>query len=892
MPEIMAKDSWAGKITKRADVLFCQQQTAVYRRTDRLFGALFVLQWLAGILVAVTISPRAWRGSYSDVHIHVWMAVLLGAAIIARPVYLSYHQPGAAITRHTIAIGQMLYGALLIHLTGGRIETHFHIFGSLAFLSFYRDWRVLISASVVVMLDHILRGIYFPQSIYGVSYIEPWRWLEHTWWVVFEDGFLIRCCLENVKEMRAIATRQAEVEETRDNIEDLVTLRTGELMASEQRLATQYAVTSCLTEATTLGEAAPKIMKSIAAGLLRQNGVVASIMWTVDKQSGKFQRLGQLIFPAKRGNDPILITTHEANSHFDLRLATEVKNSGSLLQLESQDQGIIVTDQCTRLDLELKSAFAFPFIAGDEVRGVIEFHAEETIKLTDAEVSMLESLGQQVGNFAVKMQIEAENLQLANMVEWSGEAIVGQTVDGIITSWNRGAQAFFGQSNEEVKGKHISIICPESKLLELEEFMAIGRAGQTVEWIETQRLTKEGKSIEVSVTRSPVFDDRHRIVGISAVMHNITERKESDRRVSEFYSIVSHELRTPLTSIRGVLGLIEGGVVEAGSAEASELLIVARESTDRLIRLVNDMLDLKKIESGKMVLHCAKLPVLKLVCACLDSLTGMSEAAGVKLCHNLLYKGDVFADPDKATQILTNLVSNAIKFSPQGSEISVTVEPSENGMVRFKIIDNGPGIALCEQIKLFQKFQQLDSSDTRQQGGTGLGLAISKALVEEHLGSIGLESTQGEGSTFWFELPIKQAADVSASQINLQTHLHLEENEELPDKHILLVEDDANLARVLTAHFNHNGYRTAVAGSLKEARDCLGLTHFDVVVLDLGLPDGSGLDLLEEIKSTETTAMLPVIVMTGQTLDDRYMANANVADWLAKPFHVRGRQAQ
>jgi PAS domain S-box-containing protein len=778
MPEIITEKTLAEKVSERANSLFVQQQNAVYSRTDRLFGALLIVQWLAGILVALMISPRTWAGRHSEVHMHVWAAIFLGALIIAFPVYLAYRRPGTAITRHCIAVAQMLWGALLIHLSGGRIESHFHIFGSLAFLSFYRDWRVLISASMVVIIDHILRGLYFPQSIYGVHGIEPLRWLEHTWWVVFEDVFLIKCCLDNLKEMRAIATRQAEVEETRSCIETVVDLRTRELQASEQRLATQYAVTSKLTEAATLVAAAPKIMEALVHGVLGQNGLVLSIMWMVDKQSGKIQRLSQLQFPANRTMDPRPLSEIEAEQLNVLDLANQVRRNSSLLQLETLDKTIAFIEPETGLHRELKSAFAFPLMAENKVCGVIEFFAEETIRLGLSEVSMLESLGQQVGAFAVKMQIEAENLQLANMVEWSGDAIIGQNKEGYITSWNRGAQEHFGYTREEIKGKHISVLCPGAKLLELQQIIAMGQAGHTAEGIETQRLNKDGKIVEVSLTRSPVFDDRQEIVGLLSIMHNIAERKEAERRVSEFYSIVSHELRTPLTSVRGALGLIEGGVVEAGSTEAAQLVTVARESTDRLIRLINEILDLKKIESGKMVLRCTAIPVSELVCDCVDSLKGMAEAASITLQHNLRYTGAVFADPDKALQILTNLVSNAIKFSPSGTEIKVVAEPGAPGMVRFKIIDRGTGIALSDQNKIFEKFQQLDSSDIRKEGGTGLGLAICKALVEEHKGSIGLESTLGKGSTFWFELPSKLTPECCTNQMQSRWSLEDEEEDE------------------------------------------------------------------------------------------------------------------
>lgn len=197
---------------QRVEVLYAEQYQRVAVHSDRLFAGLLVGQWLFGIVLAVWISPRAWRGIESETHLHVWIAVLLGAAITSLPVLLVWQRPGTVLTRHAVAVAQLAFSALFIHLTGGRIETHFHVFGSLALLAFYRDWRVLVTASTVVVLDHCIRGYLLPESIYGVSAVEPLRWLEHAAWVVFEDVFLISSCIRGQREMRQISERYALAE--------------------------------------------------------------------------------------------------------------------------------------------------------------------------------------------------------------------------------------------------------------------------------------------------------------------------------------------------------------------------------------------------------------------------------------------------------------------------------------------------------------------------------------------------------------------------------------------------------------------------------------------------------------------------------------------------------
>ena len=206
----------------RATELFNQHQEAIYRSTDQLFARLMLVQWVGAILIALVISPQAWAGQSSYIHIHVWMAIFLGGAISVLPISLTRIRPGAVLTRHVIGVAQMLMSVLLIDLTGGRIETHFHVFGSLVILSFYRDWRVLISATVVVYLDHFLRGVYFPYSVYGVLGASQWRSLEHAGWVIFEDVFLVISCLRSRREMQSIALRTAALETSEQNFRQML----------------------------------------------------------------------------------------------------------------------------------------------------------------------------------------------------------------------------------------------------------------------------------------------------------------------------------------------------------------------------------------------------------------------------------------------------------------------------------------------------------------------------------------------------------------------------------------------------------------------------------------------------------------------------------------------
>ena len=226
----------APRVVARTAALLAEHQRSTWSRTDRLFAHLMMFQWLGAVIVASAVTPRTWSGQASSVHPHVWAALFVGATIAALPIGLAAFAPGRTPTRHVIAAGQMLIGSLLIHLSGGRVETHFFLFGSLAFLAFYRDWRVLLTATSIVVLDHVARGAFMPQSIYGVDVASQWRTLEHAGWVVFEDLFLVAACVRGVREMRGIARNRALLEASLDDVEKQVEQRTAELQDAQQNL--------------------------------------------------------------------------------------------------------------------------------------------------------------------------------------------------------------------------------------------------------------------------------------------------------------------------------------------------------------------------------------------------------------------------------------------------------------------------------------------------------------------------------------------------------------------------------------------------------------------------------------------------------------------------------
>jgi signal transduction histidine kinase len=296
------------KIIARADHLLADYQDLQWRQTDRLFAILLVLQWFACVVLAIWISPLAWDGLESHIHPHIWAAVLLGGLIAACPIALVIVRPGEAITRYVIAAAQMMHSALLIHLSGGRIETHFHVFGSLAFLAFYRDWKVLVPATVVVALDHAVRGIFWPESVFGIVTVSPWRWMEHAGWVVFEDIILVWACVRAAKELAILAMRHAELEATNERVEAEVARQTARLESVSQEL---------ISTARRAG------MAEIATGVLHNVGNVlnsvnisASVALNKlkDSEISSLVKVGEML-QTNQANLPAFLTADERGKH-------------------------------------------------------------------------------------------------------------------------------------------------------------------------------------------------------------------------------------------------------------------------------------------------------------------------------------------------------------------------------------------------------------------------------------------------------------------------------------------------------------------------------------------------------------------------------------------------
>ncbi|MBS2006995.1 MAG: GAF domain-containing protein [Cyanobacteria bacterium SZAS TMP-1] len=376
----------------------------------------------------------------------------------------------------------------------------------------------------------------------------------------------------------------------------------------------------------------------------------------------------------------------------------------------------------------------------------------------------------------------------------------------------------------------------------------------------------------------PTFDENGRLAEVYGIASDITAKKEGEKHVQEFYSMVSHELRTPLTSIHASLRIMEAGLLGQLPEKIEELVKIARTESDRLIRLINDILDIRKLEEGMLELKPVTVRADKLVQQSIAELQGMAESAGVQLCSQFDWNGEIKVDQDRTTQMLDNLISNAIKFSPKGGQVLVLIDKMVD-YVRFSVTDQGPGIAADQIGKLFGKFQQLDSSDSRPKGGTGLGLAITKAIAEQHGGNVGLQSTVGKGSTFWIKLPL---ANLPKTEQN--PALPRKENHNSKRHNILLVEKDGNYARELTQDLAKNGFDLTTVNSFGAAEEYMSHSQPEAILADL---EGLSLEGMQWLHQNMSRPNWPrTIVLAENKVYDNYAKNTRITAWHCKPVSI------
>ena len=449
------------------------------------------------------------------------------------------------------------------------------------------------------------------------------------------------------------------------------------------------------------------------------------------------------------------------------------------------------------------------------------------------------------------------------------DGVLGVDLDGHIMIVNPAATRALGETADVLRGREVHDVVHGSAASHAREECPI-RASFRSDHEELRRA--DGSSFVAEVTCNPVHGKNGAAIGTVICFRDLSERHVLERMKAEFVSIVSHELRTPLTAIRGSLGLLAAGLLGTLTAKGNRMLEIAIANTDRLVRLINDILDVERLDSGREVLRRMNISSSQLVQHAVESMKPIADKAGVMLAF-APSAWTVFADPDRIAQTLTNLIGNAIKFSPAESRIDLSTR-LVNGMVAFSVRDEGRGIPTDRIEKIFERFHQVDASDTRQKEGTGLGLAICRSIVQQHGGTIRVESELGRGSTFTFTLPLA------------------ENDVRVGPSPVLICDDDVEFRAYLSQLLRVRGYSVISASSGEEAVMLADQHEPRAILLDLHMEGMNGWETMSALRERFSTRAIPVIVITAlspaeaRTLTGALMGEVDL--YLQKPIdHTR-----
>ena len=637
----------------------------------------------------------------------------------------------------------------------------------------------------------------------------------------------------------------------------------------ERRLALQLVVSQIIGQSTSSDVAAVRILEAIC---LSQSWD-AAFLWVLDEEAQLLRFHSAWGAPGERGDAMIQESMGQS-----IRLWNTLSGSGEILDLPAQVwkqshavwiEDLSLTPKSARTEAalrhELATGWAVPVHVGNRLIAVLEFYCHQRQREERETMATLETVSASVGQVLARSreQDRLEELHRTQeiLLDTIDDGICGADRSGAANLVNPAAGRLLRASPEELNGLAFHDLlhgraaggsfCDENcKLLRaLDQNLAASG--------ETTVFRRDGSSFPAEYSLTPILD-QGRFSGSVLSFRDISQRFALDRMKDEFVSTVSHELRTPLTSIRGALGLLSAGILGTVSDKAANLLRIALSNSDRLVRLINDILDLERIQSGREPLTFRPIALGEIVRQAIDGMQPVADAAGVQLIHdsNLVR---LTADPDRLLQVITNLLSNAVKFSPDGATVAVTLREGSSG-VTLSVIDQGRGIPADKLDTIFDRFQQVDSSDSKQKGGSGLGLAICRTIVQQHGGRIWAERNSVRGSTFRVVLPFQPDLRLASAP----TALLDEERGK-----ILLADPNRNSRLVVANQLRRQGYHVVETSTVAETLDALWdgpaggkAAGIEAILVDIALDNLNGWEILPQLRQSAAAVGVPIVLLS------------------------------
>jgi two-component system CheB/CheR fusion protein len=525
--------------------------------------------------------------------------------------------------------------------------------------------------------------------------------------------------------------------------------------------------------------------------------------------------------------------------------------------------------------------------------GMISTHWRTPHEPTEEDLRPLDTFSRQAANLLETRWADEATARLAAIVESSDDAIISKDLNGIITSWNKGAERLLGYTAAEAVGKPVALLIPLERLDEEPSILERIRRGVRIDHYETVRRRKDGSLIDISLTVSPIADAEGRIIGAAKIARDITARKqqeqaliEADRRKNEFLAMLAHELRGPLAPVRNSLQIVRAHGHDPAAVAAAATMM--ERQVAQMTRLIDDLIDVSRITLGKLEIRMERIELVSAIRSIAEATLPLAESQNQRLRVELPAQPiAVLADPARLAQVVGNLLNNASKFTEKGGRIDLVVATEGNEAV-IRVEDTGIGIAARDLPGIFDMFSQVDSSLERSQGGLGIGLSLVRSVIAMHGGTVTAESPgPGRGSTFTVRLPMLAVASVPAETEPFVAPIAGAR------RRVLIVDDNRDSLDSLALLLNLGGHEVCSARDGVEAVEAAASFGPELVLLDIGLPRLNGYEAAARIRQLPGGAAIKLVALSGwgQEEDRRRSRDAGFDLHLVKPVdpQVLGR---